>query len=135
MTREKRTILLIEDDTDLRDSLIDILEDEYFILTASDGSTALETLEKDGQPDLIILDMMMPRMNGFEFLREFREVSEPECPILLISAFREVAQLAQVFGLPYLLKPLRGDQLRATIKKLLLPIHDPEPGPESKQTA
>jgi two-component system, chemotaxis family, chemotaxis protein CheY len=67
----KRRVLIVDDDQDIRETLSEALEHEGFqVLTARDGNEALIHLDAPGElPDVILLDLMMPRMNGFE-LRE-----------------------------------------------------------------
>ncbi len=89
----KGTILVVEDDEDIRSSLLDVLSDEGFAVAgAEDGDQALEYLRSGStRPVLILLDLMMPRMDG----REFREaqLADPELagiPIVLVSADADV---------------------------------------------
>jgi CheY-like chemotaxis protein len=64
------TVLIVEDDTETRDTLTTLLEkDGREIVTAGDGQEAFERLSEVPRPCLILLDLMMPRMNGLEFLR------------------------------------------------------------------
>jgi DNA-binding response OmpR family regulator len=63
----KKKILIVEDDESIRDGLADVLEQEgYKVVTAPNGEIGLERLWED-QPDLVILDLLMPVMDGFEF--------------------------------------------------------------------
>jgi CheY-like chemotaxis protein len=82
------TILLIEDDTDVTDALGEVLRDEgYLVATASNGLEAIEYLRSHGLPSVILLDLMMPVMDGYQF-RELQR-SEPglgEIPVICISA-------------------------------------------------
>lgn len=72
--RPKRSVLIVDDDPDVRDTLSDALEEEGFsVLTARDGREALAQLLVPGQrPDVILLDLMMPAMNGFELQEVLR---------------------------------------------------------------
>jgi CheY-like chemotaxis protein len=64
------TVLIVEDDTETRDTLTTLLEkDGREIVTAGDGQEAFERLSEVPRPCVILLDLMMPRMNGLEFLR------------------------------------------------------------------
>ena len=66
------TVLIVEDETATRDILVELLhKDGREIVTAGDGHEALERLTEIPRPCLIVLDLMMPGMNGFEFLRLF----------------------------------------------------------------
>src|SRR5690606_13804277 len=79
-TLERRTghILVVEDDQDIRESVVEILEDEgHRVSAAADGREALERLQRaQPRPDLILLDLMMPVMNGFQFREE--QLKRPE---------------------------------------------------------
>jgi CheY-like chemotaxis protein len=64
------TILIVEDEVTTRDALTELLgKDGHEIVTASDGEDALERLSRIPRPSLIVLDLIMPRMDGWEFLR------------------------------------------------------------------
>lgn len=84
-----KTILLVEDDADLREAVGELLRDEgYEVLEAEHGKAALEQLEKmHGQPCLVLLDMMMPIMSGPELLRVLHESHRlASLPIVVLSA-------------------------------------------------
>jgi two-component system sensor histidine kinase ChiS len=92
----------------------------YVILRASSGSDALATLEKGITPDLILLDVMMPHMTGYEVTQKIRERWEAyELPILLLTAKNQVADLVtglEVGANDYLIKPISKNELLARIK-------------------
>ena len=82
------TILLVEDDFDVREALAETLRDEgYRVECAVDGEQALDYLRAGGKPGLILLDLMMPRMSGTEF-RMVQKVDPQLCgvPVVLLSA-------------------------------------------------
>ena len=89
-----KKILVVDDDSDVRDALIMILESTgYKVITASDGLEGLACLKAE-KPDLMILDLMMPKLDGFGVLKELREPTWEETknvPILVLSAVREEA--------------------------------------------
>ena len=92
---EKRAkILLVDDDPDVRQAISDVLESrDYQVVTARDGEEALEKL-KGEKPDLMILDLLMPRMDGFAVCRELQDPSWSEykkMPVLVLTAVREGA--------------------------------------------
>ena len=95
----------------------------YEVSTAADGQEAVEALEgagPDGQPDLILLDAMMPRMSGLDVLRRLREEGS-ETPILIVSAHREVETLNQAENLganACVAKPIDFEDLLGRIAKL-----------------
>ena len=83
-----RTILLVEDDPDIRDGIADILRGAgKTVVEAEDGQDALDKLEQVDRPCLILLDLRMPRMDGFEFLRRLNEHPDaPDFPVLVLCA-------------------------------------------------
>jgi DNA-binding response OmpR family regulator len=68
---ERKKILVIEDDSDCRDLISLILEDDYAISTVADGEEAMKAIERD-TPDIVLLDIMIPRIDGWEVLRRIR---------------------------------------------------------------
>jgi len=81
-----RTVLLIEDDGEVRDVCAQVLSDEgYTVHAAPDGVSGMARL--DCRPDVIVLDLVMPRMDGWEFMRRLRAVAGHEqTPVLLLTA-------------------------------------------------
>jgi len=84
-------ILLIEDDSDLADAIVEVLQTEgYRVSYASDGREALATLAKGNLPDLILLDLMMPKMNGWEFrAAQLGDRRLAKIPVVVLSATGE----------------------------------------------
>src|SRR5690606_28206772 len=89
-----KTILVVEDDADIREVLREVLEVEGFtVRTADNGKVGLEALEEIGRPCLILLDLMMPVMNGLEFLAALRARSAPRSPpVVIVSAYSDIAR-------------------------------------------
>ena len=118
MTHE--CILLADDDAMILDVLRYQLEKEgYQVLTAEDGQQALD-LAQTGQPDLVLLDVMMPKLQGWEVCRELRRTSE--VPILMLTARGE--EMDRVLGLElgaddYIVKPFSFRELLARIHAVL----------------
>ncbi|MEW6056608.1 MAG: response regulator [Bdellovibrionota bacterium] len=89
-------VLLVEDDRDIREAVRDLLELEgYTVVTAENGREALRILSDDFAPKVILLDFLMPVMNGIEFLNEKRKREKiSKIPVILLSAsnkaFREI---------------------------------------------
>ncbi len=111
-----KTILIIDDEKDMAGLLQDTLEGRgYNVLTAYDGTTGITLARK--QPDLIILDIMMPGMDGFEVCRQIRDVVL--CPILFLSAKQyeqdRIKSLA-IGGDDYIGKPFSLLELLAKIE-------------------
>ena len=110
-------IVVIEDDTDLRETLKDLLEMEGFrVITASNGREGLHQIEQKGQPCLILLDLMMPVMNGWEFLevlRRERTASLARTPVAVVSAAADIADVERDYGCSVLKKPVSLERLFA----------------------
>ncbi len=116
-----RTLLLVEDDEDLRDVVSFALRsDTRRVIEAEDGLAALDLIEAQGLPDLILLDMNMPRMNGWEFARVMRERDLWRCPVVVITAAHDAARSAQEIGATaYLGKPFDLSSLSAVVDSCL----------------
>jgi len=116
-----KTIFLIEDDVDLRESLKDLLEMEgYQVGQASDGQDALEKLQAcKTLPDLIILDWMMPRMDGAQFCLAKRQIPPIDAiPIVLLTADGRVNEkVIQIGAAVGLAKPIDVDVLLSAVSE------------------
>lgn len=114
------TIMVVDDQSSIRQLLQDYLTEQgYRVVTAADGQSALYTARHE-QPDLILLDIMMPKMDGYQFLRQFR--LERRTPIIIITAREE--ETDAVLGLDlgaddYVTKPFRMRELTARIRAVL----------------
>ncbi len=115
-------VLVVEDDGDLLGLVEMLLQDAgYRVRTASDGVQALERVSEE-MPGLIFLDMRMPRMNGWEFAREFRARHGRACPIVVVTA-AENAQLraAEVEAEGWLAKPFELDDVLRMAARFVSP--------------
>jgi CheY-like chemotaxis protein len=123
---EQCKILVIEDDEDIRDSLKELLEDEgYSIETAANGQQALARLQGAALPHVILLDLTMPVMDGWQFQRELQRV--PACleiPLIVVSASRVLREPLNAKA--FLPKPLDAEVLLDTIESFLLPTNPRE---------
>lgn len=89
---DPRTVLVVDDDRDIRDSVRDLIEDEgYEVAAVRHGGEAQEWLLKNPAPAVILLDLMMPNMNGWQFLGWLRERDDElaQVPVVLISGAPE----------------------------------------------
>ncbi|MEJ9150322.1 response regulator transcription factor [Bacillus smithii] len=115
-------ILIVDDDPHIRKLLQVILAEEGFtILEAQDGKDALSLLDSE-KVDLIILDIMMPNMDGWDLCENIRAYYSDSLPILMLTAKGETAQKVKGFNLgadDYLVKPFHPAELIARIKALL----------------
>jgi CheY-like chemotaxis protein len=112
-----RRVLVVEDDAGIRDMIEIILDSEgYEVVTATDGSMALELLEEEKQPDLILLDMRMPVMDGWEFARRYAELPYPKPPIVVVTAAQDASRRAtEIAAQGFLSKPFGIDELLTVI--------------------
>jgi CheY-like chemotaxis protein len=117
-----RHVLVVEDDSDIRESVVEILADEgYDVSAAGDGRQALELLRSSApRPDLILLDLMMPVMNGFQFREE--QLKDPELariPVLVVTADANARAKAEALGAAgFVQKPLKIQPLLDIIEEL-----------------
>lgn len=107
--------MVVEDDEDIRDSVRDILEGEgYLVCTAANGQEALAVLLRSARPCLILLDLMMPVMNGQQFLARLRLLPGlTDIPVVVVSAISSAAPAAEDF----IRKPFDADVLINAVKK------------------
>src|SRR5690348_6082295 len=104
--RTPRRILLVEDDPGVRDMLVLALGDEgYAVESAPDGAVALEVIAQS-RPDVILLDMKMPRMDGWAFAARYEPRLAARAPVIVLTAAQDAAQRAAEVGVvAYLAKP------------------------------
>ena len=119
---ERMKILVVDDERAVRDSLRRALELEgYTVELAADGQEALELLGGNGEPDVLILDILMPHVDGLEVCRRLRREGR-RVPILMLTAREEVEN--RVAGLDagaddYVAKPFALEELLARVRALL----------------
>lgn len=122
LLHDLNTLLIVDDDDEIRILLSDILQERYNVLLASDGKEALEMLKKH-TPDLIVCDIIMPGMNGFELIEQIKgQEMTAHIPIILLSSDASVdskIESAHIGADAYLTKPFHEKHLLATIKQLL----------------
>ena len=115
-----RTILICEDDQNLRQLIRAVIGDEYLFLEADDGAEAVE-LARAHRPDLIILDLMLPRLSGLEVLDRLRhELPAGETNIIVMSAWTHAENAALSAGANrFVPKPFESDELVAIVAEVL----------------
>jgi DNA-binding response OmpR family regulator len=117
---EKKTILIVDDDRELVDALRAMLERAgYAVLHAHDGHQGKQMIYNH-RPDLVILDMMMPRMGGYPVLEHFRGKEAP--PIIMITAnegSRHKAYAEYLGVVDYIRKPFAMERLLEAVQKVL----------------
>jgi sigma-B regulation protein RsbU (phosphoserine phosphatase) len=115
--------VLIVDDAKMNvDILVQALRDEYKLSVALDGAAALQSVEKN-PPDLVLLDIVMPGLDGYEVCRQLRaQESTRELPIMFLSALEDVKDKTRGFevgGNDYLTKPFEVLEVKARVRSLL----------------
>ncbi len=117
---EKKSILIVDDDIAHRIMLRILLEWEYEIFEADDGSTAIENVQQ--QPlDLILMDVRMLNVSGIEALDKIKSLN-PAIPVIMMTAFSAAETAAEVLkkgAYAYIAKPFDFDTLRQTIKQAI----------------
>jgi DNA-binding response OmpR family regulator len=114
-------ILIVEDETPMRTALADLFGSEHYrVLTAADGESGLSRA-LDEKPDLIVLDVMMPKLDGFALCAELRRLAN-DVPVLMLTAKGQIED--RVTGLDagaddYLVKPFSTVELLARVRALL----------------
>ena len=118
---EAATILVVDDEENAREGLSKILSKEgYAVDMASNGKEAIETLRRQSF-DLVITDMRMPLMDGFEVLREIKKMNE-NIGVIMITAYGEVESYLEAINMgafEYINKPVRVNELKRVITKVL----------------
>ena len=117
-----RKILIIEDVEYNRDLLVQILEDDYAVLTATDGASGIEAATRE-RPDLILMDLSLPGVDGWEATRRLKAQPETEAiPVIALTAhaMQGDEERARACGCDdYLTKPIDEDQLFAKLGRHL----------------
>jgi CheY-like chemotaxis protein len=118
-SEKKKSILIIEDDQDILLALKSFLEVEgYAVQTAENGFEAMELLKEGEMPNLILLDMKMPVMNGWQFAIEFLAKHDHLSPIVVMTAAADAKQRAQdISAIGWVSKPFELDELLKIVKK------------------
>lgn len=114
MHADRRSILIVEDDEDVRGALVAVLESEgYSVLEARHGGEALARLREPMPVCLILLDLFMPTMNGWAFRDEqLRDPHLSEIPVIVLSADDVAAKKAATSGVvDFMVKPVDFDRL------------------------
>lgn len=117
----EKSILVVDDDEDLCGLMAAVLRGEgYDVRTAGNGLEALDDVHSHGAPDLILLDMKMPVMDGWEFARRLGAEYHDKIPVVVISAAENPAQRALDIGADdWLGKPFDIDSLVGTVDKYM----------------
>jgi two-component system, chemotaxis family, chemotaxis protein CheY len=120
MAMTARTVLLVEDDYDVRETIAEVLADEgYDVVTAVDGQDALDKLRAGARPFAILLDLMMAGMNGFQFRAEQRaDPALAAIPVIVLTPDPQVDDKARELGADaYVRKPTQLENLLAVLAR------------------
>ena len=116
-----KKILVVDDEADfLRTVRLRLEAHQYHVVTASDGEEGLQKVESE-RPDLIVLDIRMPKMDGLTFVKQLKknQAGRP-IPVMILTAYGEMEDLFRVEGVSdYLLKPFKAEELIERIEKHL----------------
>ncbi|MFT3839100.1 MAG: response regulator [Myxococcaceae bacterium] len=115
------SVLIVDDELPIRDSIRDALEDEgHRTMVAADGFEALEHLKANDDIDALIVDLLMPRMNGIELLKTISTVPElAEIPVIIVTSDPSHAPA----GHTVLRKPVRLEAILDTVKRVVAARH------------
>ena len=135
MTDERKRVLIVDDSVDDIHVLIENLKQDYAVLAATSGEKALALASKKPQPDIILMDVMMPDMNGYETCRRLRQNPETRnINVIFISANDSADEKIvgyEAGGNDYLIKPVQPGEL---LQKIKLAIKNQEVFVDSLQT-
>ena len=115
----KKQILICDDQTNIRESYKLILENDYDLVFATNGQDVLLYLQEES-PDLIIMDIKMPKLDGLTTLKELKKM-KPALPVLIVTGYDsvETATLAIHSGaFDYIVKPFEPEQISRSVKKI-----------------
>lgn len=123
MSTDKKRVLIVDDSPDDIQFIMENLKDEFAVLVATSGQKALEIAAKDPQPDVILMDVMMPEMNGYETCLKLKEDDKTKhIDVIFVSAHDSTEEKLAGYdagGSDYLIKPVDHDEL---IQKVRLEI-------------
>ena len=114
---DKKTILAVDDEPNVLSAVKDTLIEKYNVITAKNGKEALKMIDSHA-PDLIIMDVIMPEMDGFEAVKRLRMKSPFGPPVIFLSAKTGIADVEQglkVGGFVYMTKPFSPSQLEKKV--------------------
>ena len=119
----KKQILVCDDQVNVRESYKLIFEKEYDLVFAENGQYALLWLKEGNRPDLVVMDIKMPRMDGLTTLKELKKI-QPELPVLIVTGYDcvDTATAAlQAGAFDYLVKPFDPEQIKKIVTMTVPP--------------
>jgi hypothetical protein len=129
-SKSRARILVVEDNSDMARLLTTSLNQYYEVSTASDGQSAIAFLDANPLPQLIICDIMMPQMNGFQFIEFLKSnAAYASIPVLIQTAVANTIDKQKALRLgvsEYLIKPYEEEQLLSIVQKMIAPLIEDE---------
>ncbi len=120
---ERATVLVVDDTPENLELLSHLLKDDYRVLLAPSGARALEICQSDTPPDLVLLDIMMPNMDGFEVARRMREhPTSLSIPVIFVTAMSGEAALQrgrELGAVDFITKPISADELQLRVRNFM----------------
>ncbi len=120
----KKNILIIDDELSIRILLENYLKKDYSVVTKNDGMDALKWMEEGNIPDLIVADIQMPNLDGYEFIKNIRASGFfKHIPIIMLSGIESSSEKIKCLKLganDYIVKPFNPEELSVRIEILLL---------------
>ena len=127
MSGYKANILVVDDEPDIRQLVQEILQDEGYIVYMAGNAEEARHLKLRHQPDLILLDIMMPRMSGYEVCSQIKaDPAKRAIPVLMVTALNEAGDIEKAVNAgcdDFLTKPVNRLELRTRVRSLLRVRH------------
>lgn len=124
MADTKQKVLIVDDIAENIHFLMNILKDDYAIVAATNGEKALELARKDPKPEIILLDIMMPGMDGYEVCAELKEDrATAQIPVIFVTALSEIADESkglQLGAVDYITKPVIPELVKSRVYNQLM---------------
>jgi CheY-like chemotaxis protein len=118
-----RTVLVVDDEASVRQMLSRLLEScGYRVLTAANGREALQVFNTQGPVDLLVLDVMMPEMDGYEALARLKKLADPAPHVVMLTAQQQDGEILKGYQAGadyYVTKPLKTGQLLNIVNYLI----------------
>lgn len=116
----EKAVLIVEDDMGILSALKMILEEKYQVKTAINGKQAMDIIQSEGVPQLILLDMRMPIMDGWKFAEEFHKHYGHKSPIVVMTAASDAAKRASdIKAEGWMGKPFDLENLESTLNRYM----------------
>ncbi|MEN3046763.1 MAG: response regulator [Candidatus Hydrothermales bacterium] len=119
---EKKRILIVDDEEDILTLVEEILKDDYLVERANSPSRAIEILKRDSNFDLILLDIILPEKDGWELLRDFKNLlKDKEIPVAIFSILKEPQDMLKAIkegAIAYIVKPFDPEGLKNRIREI-----------------